>query len=169
MAHVVTEPCVDCKYTDCVEVCPVACFHETDHRVVIDPDVCIDCSACGVLSFRIRGGKGGEKPNVYLDDGNHRWGVDIEKYAAVTTTWQTVTIPLADLAEYGVDLTHLEQIQFAFEWEQMSGAIELDDIRLGAPEGGAPSVSGAVVRGPKDSGLPNVRLLESGQQKRRNQ
>lgn len=46
MAHVVTEPCVDCKYTDCVEVCPVACFHETENRVVIDPDVCIDCTAC---------------------------------------------------------------------------------------------------------------------------
>lgn len=46
MAHVVTEPCVDCKYTDCVEVCPVACFHEADNRLWIDPDVCIDCTAC---------------------------------------------------------------------------------------------------------------------------
>ena len=46
MAHVVTEACVDCKYTDCVEVCPVACFHELENRLVIDPDVCIDCTAC---------------------------------------------------------------------------------------------------------------------------
>jgi hypothetical protein len=95
----------------------------------------LDCSVCDTLSFRIRGEQGGERPNVYLDDGNHRWGVDIEQYTAVTTSWQTVTIPLADIAEYGVDLTHLEQIQFAFEWEKMSGTIFLDDIRFGPVEG----------------------------------
>ena len=46
MAHVVCEPCVGCKYTDCVEVCPVNCFYETDDRLVINPDECIDCTAC---------------------------------------------------------------------------------------------------------------------------
>lgn len=46
MAHIVTEKCVDCKFTDCVEVCPVACFYEMDKQLVIDPDDCIDCTAC---------------------------------------------------------------------------------------------------------------------------
>lgn len=46
MAFVVTAPCVKCKYTDCVEVCPVDCFHEDAEMLVIDPEVCIDCGAC---------------------------------------------------------------------------------------------------------------------------
>lgn len=46
MTHVVTEACIKCKYTDCVEVCPVECFHEGDFMVVIDPDQCIDCGIC---------------------------------------------------------------------------------------------------------------------------
>ena len=91
----------------------------------------IDCSQCGVLSFMIRGAAGGEKPNLYLDDGNHRWGVSVAKYAPLTTSWQRVEIPLADLAENGVDLTHLSRLQIAFEWERMSGTIYLDKIRFG--------------------------------------
>ena len=46
MAHVVCEPCVKCRYTDCVTVCPVDCFHEDKEMLVIDPEVCIDCGAC---------------------------------------------------------------------------------------------------------------------------
>ena len=46
MAYVVTEPCIGCKYTDCVEVCPVDCFYEGVNTVVIHPDECIDCGAC---------------------------------------------------------------------------------------------------------------------------
>ena len=46
MAHIVVEACVKCKYTDCVEVCPVDCFHEDAEMLVIDPDECIDCAAC---------------------------------------------------------------------------------------------------------------------------
>lgn len=46
MAYVVTAPCDGCKYTDCVVVCPVECFHEGDTMVYIDPEVCTDCSAC---------------------------------------------------------------------------------------------------------------------------
>lgn len=44
MAHVVTEPCILCKYTDCVDVCPVDCFREGPNFLVIDPDECIDCA-----------------------------------------------------------------------------------------------------------------------------
>lgn len=46
MTHVVTEACIHCKYTDCVAVCPVDCFHEGPNFLVIDPDVCIDCGVC---------------------------------------------------------------------------------------------------------------------------
>jgi ferredoxin len=46
MTHVVTEACIRCKYTDCVSVCPVDCFHEGPNFLVIDPDVCIDCGVC---------------------------------------------------------------------------------------------------------------------------
>ena len=46
MTFVVTEPCIKCKLTDCVEVCPVDCFHEGANFLVIDPDECIDCTLC---------------------------------------------------------------------------------------------------------------------------
>ena len=46
MTYVVTEACIKCKYTDCVEVCPVDCFHEGQNFLVIDPDECIDCTLC---------------------------------------------------------------------------------------------------------------------------
>ena len=46
MAFIVTENCIKCKYTDCVEVCPVDCFHEGPNFLVIDPDECIDCALC---------------------------------------------------------------------------------------------------------------------------
>jgi ferredoxin len=46
MAYVVAEPCIKCKYADCVEVCPVDCFYEGPNFLVIHPDECIDCGAC---------------------------------------------------------------------------------------------------------------------------
>ena len=46
MTFVVTESCIKCKFTDCVEVCPVDCFHEGPNMLVIDPDECIDCTLC---------------------------------------------------------------------------------------------------------------------------
>jgi len=46
MTFVVTEACIKCKYTDCVDVCPVDCFHEGPNFLVIDPDECIDCTLC---------------------------------------------------------------------------------------------------------------------------
>tara|TARA_B100000925_G_scaffold274570_1_gene240129 strand:+ start:2092 stop:2697 length:606 start_codon:yes stop_codon:yes gene_type:complete len=46
MAYVVTESCIKCKYTDCVEVCPVDCFYEGPEFLVIHPDECIDCGLC---------------------------------------------------------------------------------------------------------------------------
>jgi ferredoxin len=46
MAYVVAEPCIRCRYTDCVEVCPVDCFHGGPNFLVIHPEDCIDCGAC---------------------------------------------------------------------------------------------------------------------------
>jgi len=46
MAYVVTEPCINCKFTDCVDVCPVDCFYEGKNILLIHPEECIDCGAC---------------------------------------------------------------------------------------------------------------------------
>jgi ferredoxin len=46
MTYVVNEKCIKCKYTDCVEVCPVDCFYEGENMLVIHPDECIDCGVC---------------------------------------------------------------------------------------------------------------------------
>ena len=46
MTHVVTESCIRCRYTDCVDVCPVDCFREGPNFLTIDPDECIDCAVC---------------------------------------------------------------------------------------------------------------------------
>jgi ferredoxin len=46
MTYVITESCIKCKYTDCVDVCPVDCFREGPNMLVIDPDECIDCTLC---------------------------------------------------------------------------------------------------------------------------
>jgi ferredoxin len=46
MTYVVTEACIRCKYTDCVDVCPVDCFREGPNFLTIDPNECIDCAVC---------------------------------------------------------------------------------------------------------------------------
>ncbi|MBU96020.1 MAG: ferredoxin [Rhodospirillaceae bacterium] len=46
MTYVVNDKCINCKYTDCVEVCPVDCFYEGENTLVIHPDECIDCGVC---------------------------------------------------------------------------------------------------------------------------
>ena len=46
MTYIVTDACVKCKYTDCVDVCPVDCFYEGENMLVINPDECIDCGVC---------------------------------------------------------------------------------------------------------------------------
>ena len=54
MTFVVTESCIKCKLTDCVEVCPVDCFHEGPNFLVIDPEECIDCTLCEPEVARLR-------------------------------------------------------------------------------------------------------------------
>ncbi|MBM3332303.1 hypothetical protein FJY68_10745 [candidate division WOR-3 bacterium] len=90
----------------------------------------VDASQYRNLIFYASGEKGGEKPNIYLTDGTMRECVDIEKYCPLTTAMQKVTVPLEDFARKGVDLTHLDELQFVFEWTEMSGTIFVDDIGL---------------------------------------
>lgn len=88
----------------------------------------IDASEARALSFNVRGLTGGERPNIYLDDGTSRAYVDIEDYAPLTREWQTVSVPLARFSEQGVDLTHLKEFQVVFEWERMEGTVYIDDV-----------------------------------------
>lgn len=46
MTYLVTDNCIKCKHTDCVEVCPVDCFYEGENFLAINPDECIDCGVC---------------------------------------------------------------------------------------------------------------------------
>jgi ferredoxin len=46
MPEVICAPCYDCKYTDCVIVCPVECFYQDERMLYIHPVDCIECEAC---------------------------------------------------------------------------------------------------------------------------
>jgi ferredoxin len=93
MTFVVTEDCIKCKHTDCVDVCPVSCFHEGENMLVIDPEECIDCGICepscpvdAIL------------PDSYPDA--QKWVALNEEYAA---KWPKITMaksPLADADDY---------------------------------------------------------------------
>jgi len=92
----------------------------------------LDLSNYQTLRFKIRGMKGGEQPNVYLIDGFGKRMVDLENYHKVTTSWESVTIPLADIAAKGLDLTHVRGLEFTFEWQNDSSSIWMDDLTFSA-------------------------------------
>jgi ferredoxin len=48
MTYVVTDKCIGCKHTDCIEVCPVDCFYEGENFLAISPDECVDCGLCEI-------------------------------------------------------------------------------------------------------------------------
>ena len=81
MTYVVTDACVMCKHTDCVEVCPVDCFYEGENFLAIHPDECIDCGVC--------------EPECPVDaiiadteDGDGKWAAINAKYAEI---WPNIT------------------------------------------------------------------------------
>src|SRR3546814_9547577 len=83
MPFVVTENCIKCKYTDCVEVCPVDCFHEGPNSLLIDPDECIDCTLsepeCPINAIYAEDDlTAGQAPYVALN-------------AKLATAWQVIT------------------------------------------------------------------------------
>lgn len=82
MTHVVTEPCINCKHTDCVDVCPVDCFHEGENFVVINPEECIDCTLC-ITECPVNA--------IFLeDDVPTKWREYIDVNARLSKTWKII-------------------------------------------------------------------------------
>ena len=91
MTHYVSEECVKCKYTDCVEVCPVDCFYEGDDILVIDPNTCIDCGVC-IPECPI----GAIKTDEKIDDNELFW---LEYNARYAKIWNKISKKKAPLPE----------------------------------------------------------------------
>ena len=95
MTFVVAEPCIKCKHTDCVTVCPVDAFREGANFLVIDPEVCIDCDLCVP-----------ECPVDAIsseDDLPEQWGEYLELNARLAAEWPEITQqkdPLPEAAEF---------------------------------------------------------------------
>ena len=89
MTYVVTDACIACKYTDCVEVCPVDCFYEGENMLVIHPEECIDCGVCEP-----------ECPVEAIvpdtDDDNSKWLEINTKYAS---SWPNLTRKIDQLPD----------------------------------------------------------------------
>lgn len=81
MSHYVTEACIKCKYTDCVEVCPVDCFKEGPNFLVIDPDECIDCGIC-IPECPVE---------AIVDENNVKDPQWVEINTRLAKTWPTIT------------------------------------------------------------------------------
>jgi len=91
MAHVVCEPCYECKYTDCVLVCPVDCFHEGEKMLYINPDECIDCETC-VPACPVDA--------IYLDENvPEAWHKYIELNAEMAVQCESITTKKKPLCE----------------------------------------------------------------------
>lgn len=101
MTYVVTDECVKCKYTNCVEVCPVECFYEGKLMVVIDPYECIDCGVCEIECPI--GAIKPEAPNLL------EW---IERAKILSSKWPNITTqkaPLEDAELYKDEKNKFEQ------------------------------------------------------------
>jgi len=93
MPYVVIEDCIKCKYMDCVETCPVDCFHEGENMLVIDPDACIDCAACEPVC----------PIDAIVSDDSPRAGRWVEvnrKYAVVWPSIVEMGVPPADAKQW---------------------------------------------------------------------
>ncbi len=95
MAYVVTEPCFNCKYTDCVVVCPVECFVESESMLYIDPEPCIDCDAC-LVECPV-------KAIFFEDNVPDEWQEYIQLNAEMAKTCPPITEKKDSLAETGSD------------------------------------------------------------------
>jgi len=91
MTFVVAEPCIRCKHTDCVDVCPVDCFYEGVNFLVIDPDECIRCGAC-VPECPVEA--------IYPDDElPDKWSEYLEINARLAPAWPVITVVQASLPD----------------------------------------------------------------------
>jgi len=106
MTYVVTENCIKCKYTDCVDVCPVDCFREGPNFLVIDPDECIDCTLC-VAECPVEA--------IYAEDDVPDSQLDfIALNAKLSKTWQPIIEkkePLSDADEWASVADKREYLQ----------------------------------------------------------
>ncbi len=98
MPFVVTGKCIKCRYTDCVEVCPVNCFYEGENMLVINPDECIDCGVCEP-ECPIEAIKSDEE----LQPNELAWAALNQKYSGVWPNIQQSKGPLPDAATYADD------------------------------------------------------------------
>ena len=154
MAHVVTERCVDCRYTDCCAVCPVDCFYETKDpaMLVIDPGVCIDCAMCipECPIYAIY-------PEAEVPDPYKEW---IQKNAdlfssGVNVTEQTEALPSA------IPLDEIHAKEKAKGWSVSDPSAVADAAPAGGSDGAAgapaadvappPPVPGATSDGPQQA------------------
>ena len=101
MTYVVTEACIKCKYTDCVEVCPVDCFYEGDNMLVIHPDECIDCGVC--------------EPECPADAIKPDTEPGLEKWLALNARFAVVWPNISDKKEALSDAEEFEGVEGKFE------------------------------------------------------
>lgn len=87
MAYVVTDSCRGCRYTECVTVCPVECFHLDDSMIYIDPENCIDCGGCAPICP-----VGAIHPSWQMPAGKAEW-IAINKARAAETPVIAAKIP----------------------------------------------------------------------------
>jgi ferredoxin len=101
MTYVVTEACVKCKYTDCVEVCPVDCFYEGQNMLVIHPEECIDCGVC--------------EPECPADAIKPDTEQGLEKWLALNARFASVWPNISDKKEPPPDAGDFEGMEGKFE------------------------------------------------------
>jgi ferredoxin len=107
MTHVVTESCIQCKYTDCVDVCPVDCFVEGPNFLAIDPDGCIDCAVC-IPECPVNA--------IYAEEdlpADQRHMIAINAEVSKLTEWKTITkrqTPLPDADKWKDHTEKLSQL-----------------------------------------------------------
>lgn len=94
MAFVVTESCIQCKYTDCVNVCPMACFYEGPNFLAIDQSQCIDCAMC-VTECPVK---------AILHESelqpDQRHFIELNHTLATRSGWKRITRPTSPLPEH---------------------------------------------------------------------
>ena len=84
MTYIVAEPCIKCKYTDCVDVCPVDCFYAGENFLVIHPDECIECGLC-IPECPVEA--------IFTEeDLPEKWGEYLELNAKLSETWPVITV-----------------------------------------------------------------------------
>jgi ferredoxin len=108
MTYVITESCINCKYTDCVDVCPVDCFKAGPNFLVIDPNECIDCTLC-VAECPVDA--------IYPEDEvpeNQQHFIELNRILAASSNWKTITSAVAALPD-------------AEEWAKVQDKVHLLD------------------------------------------